>query len=132
MTRTSRRSHTSEVEKLFQIADLNLSLSRREGLGLVPLEAAACGVPTAAFAVTGIIDTIEDGVSGRLVAPGGAAQLIDVVSHLLMTPGELERLGDHALDNVTQRHRAEDVWEAWREFLQGRCEGREGCTARRE
>lgn len=41
-----------------------------EGFGMVAIEAAAHGLPTVAFAVGGISDAIQDGVSGALVAPG--------------------------------------------------------------
>ncbi len=47
--------------------------SRTDTFGLVNLEALACGVPVAAFPVTGPIDIIEDGVTGALDADIGRA-----------------------------------------------------------
>jgi len=41
-----------------------------EGFGMVAAEAAAHGLPTVAFALGGIPDAVEDGVSGYLVRPG--------------------------------------------------------------
>ncbi len=40
-----------------------------EGFGMVAIEAAAHGVPTVAFAVGGVCDSVKDGVSGYLVEP---------------------------------------------------------------
>ncbi len=47
-------------------ADILVFPSRTDTFGLVNLEAMACGVPVAAFPVTGPIDVIEDGVTGAL------------------------------------------------------------------
>ncbi len=47
-------------------ADIMVFPSRTDTFGLVNLEALACGVPVAAYPVTGPIDVIEDGVTGAL------------------------------------------------------------------
>ena len=47
-------------------ADVMVFPSRTDTFGLVNLEALACGVPVAAFPVTGPIDVIEDGITGAL------------------------------------------------------------------
>ncbi len=47
-------------------ADVMVFPSRTDTFGLVILEAMACGVPVAAFPVTGPVDVIEDGVTGAL------------------------------------------------------------------
>lgn len=41
-----------------------------EGFGMVAIEAAACGTPTVAFPVGGVVDAVADGLSGSLVAEG--------------------------------------------------------------
>ncbi|MBV9724182.1 MAG: glycosyltransferase family 1 protein [Gammaproteobacteria bacterium] len=54
-------------------ADVLVFPSLTDTFGLVNLEAMACGVPVAAFPVTGPIDVIEDGVTGALDADLGKA-----------------------------------------------------------
>jgi glycosyltransferase involved in cell wall biosynthesis len=55
-----------DLATLLAAADVMVFPSRTDTFGLVNLEAAACGVPVAAYPVTGPIDVIEDGVSGAL------------------------------------------------------------------
>jgi glycosyltransferase involved in cell wall biosynthesis len=47
-------------------ADVMVFPSRTDTFGLVNLEAMACGVPVAAYPVTGPIDVVADGVTGAL------------------------------------------------------------------
>ena len=61
-------------------ADVMVFPSRTDTFGLVNLEAMACGVPVAAYPVTGPIDVIEDGVTGALdhgPGRGGVARAQD-------------------------------------------------------
>ena len=55
-------------------ADVMVFPSRTDTFGLVNLEAMACGVPVAAYPVTGPIDVIEDGVTGALDVDLAAGQ----------------------------------------------------------
>jgi glycosyltransferase involved in cell wall biosynthesis len=70
-----------------------------EPFGLVGPEAAAYGVPAAAYAVGGIPDWLQDGVNGHL-APGNppmAAGLADAIVNCLGDPAHYEQLRRGAL-----------------------------------
>lgn len=56
--------HVDSVLPLLWAADAHLFLTHREGFGNVAIEAAACGLPTVAFDVVGVRDSVSDGVSG--------------------------------------------------------------------
>ena len=55
-----------ELAGLLSAADVFVFPSRTDTLGLVMLEAMACGVPVAAFPVPGPLDVIKDGSTGAL------------------------------------------------------------------
>jgi glycosyltransferase involved in cell wall biosynthesis len=62
-------------------ARLNVTASEFEGWGLTVIEAAALGVPTVAYDVPGLRDSVRHGVTGWLVRDGEI--LADVVSRAL-------------------------------------------------
>jgi glycosyltransferase involved in cell wall biosynthesis len=55
-----------DLASMLAAADVMVFPSLTDTFGLVNLEAMACGVPVAAFPVTGPIDVVEDGVTGAL------------------------------------------------------------------
>lgn len=62
-----------ELARLYSAADVFVFPSRTDTFGLVMLEALACGVPVAAFPVTGPLDVIGDSKTGALDADLAAA-----------------------------------------------------------
>jgi glycosyltransferase involved in cell wall biosynthesis len=64
-----------DLAKHLAAADVMVFPSRTDTFGLVNLEAMACGVPVAAYPVTGPIDVVEDGVTGALDLDLAAAAL---------------------------------------------------------
>jgi D-inositol-3-phosphate glycosyltransferase len=68
---------------LYRSADAVVAVPRYEPFGIVPLEAMACGVPVLASAVGGMLDTVEDGVTGVHVPPDDPAALAAAARRLL-------------------------------------------------
>jgi glycosyltransferase involved in cell wall biosynthesis len=64
-----------------------------EPFGIVPLEAAACGVPVIAAAVGGLIDTVVDGTTGVHVPPRSPERIAEALRELLLDPRRRSRLG---------------------------------------
>ncbi len=60
--------------------------SRREGYGMAAREAMAHGRPVVATAVGGLVDAVEDGVTGVFVPPGDPAALRDAIERVLEDP----------------------------------------------
>jgi glycosyltransferase involved in cell wall biosynthesis len=67
-------------------ADVFVFPSIREPFGLAAAEAMALGTPVIASAVDGLPELIEDGVSGKLVRAGEAAELATAISALISDP----------------------------------------------
>jgi glycosyltransferase involved in cell wall biosynthesis len=79
--------------------------SRREGLGLVALEAIARGRPVIASRVGGLPETVRDGVDGILVPPEDPRALADALHRLPLVPPTGNALAKHAPDEVAGVHR---------------------------
>ncbi|HET6725377.1 MAG TPA: glycosyltransferase family 4 protein [Gammaproteobacteria bacterium] len=89
-----RISDDAKLDALYRESDVFvLPLSAQpddvEGFGMVALEAAAHGVPTAGFRLDGLPDAVESGRSGMLVPPGDYPALIDSIIKLLNDPGAM-------------------------------------------
>ena len=63
----------------------------QEGMGLVPVEALACGCPVIASRLPAVSEVIQDGKTGLLFRPGDAAELAGCIMRFQREP-ELARL----------------------------------------
>lgn len=73
----------TRIPSLLRSADAVLHTPLYEPFGLIPLEAMACGRPVIATAIGGMLDTIVDGVTGRLVGSLDPSAVADAVRPLL-------------------------------------------------
>jgi phosphatidylinositol alpha-1,6-mannosyltransferase len=95
---------------LYRSCDLFLLVSREspgdggaEGFGIVFLEAAACGKPVVAGRSGGIVDAVQDGVTGVLVDPEDVGAVADAIISVLRDPLLAKRLGAAGREMVLAR-----------------------------
>lgn len=65
-----------------------------EPFGRVLVEAMLAGSPLIASRAGGALEIVEDGVTGRLVAPGSVAELRAAMARILAEPGEAAAMAD--------------------------------------
>ena len=89
-----------ELGPWFERAAVVAAPSRREGYGVAAREAMAWGRPVVASAVGGLLDAVEDGVTGLLVPPGDVGSLRTALERLLGDAELRARLGAAARDKA--------------------------------
>jgi D-inositol-3-phosphate glycosyltransferase len=97
-----------ELGPYYERAAVVVCPSRREGYGVVAREAMAYGRPVVASAVGGLLDAVEDGVTGILVPPRDVGSLRAAVEGILADPELRGRLGAAARDRAAERF----TWDA--------------------
>jgi glycosyltransferase involved in cell wall biosynthesis len=98
------------LANLYSVADLHLFLTHREGFGNVAMEAAANGVPTIAYNVTGVRDSVKAGVSGLLVPRGDIVQVLNIINELHEASAKGECLFPDARDWALKNFKQTDIW----------------------
>ncbi|MFZ1946454.1 MAG: glycosyltransferase, partial [bacterium] len=92
-----------DARAFLETVDVLALPSKREGLGIVALEAGATAKPVVAFAVGGITETVTDGRNGLLVRPGDVGGLARAIGRLLDDRQEARAMGERARKTVTER-----------------------------
>ena len=92
-----------ELGPWYERAAVVAAPSRREGYGVAVREAMAWGRPVVASAVGGLLDAVEDGVTGVLVAPGDVAALREAIQGLLADAQRRLELGTRGRERALGR-----------------------------
>lgn len=82
-------------------AALFMYAPHNEPFGLAPLEAMACGTPVVGVAEGGVMETVRDGIVGRLV-PRDVKQFGKVIAELLADDAQRQSLGDQGVKYVRE------------------------------
>ncbi len=106
----SRRVHLhgpvarEDMPAMLRSADVVACTPWYEPFGIVPLEAMACGVPVVASAVGGMLDTVVDDVTGRLIPPKKPAEIAAAINPLLRDSFLRQSFGLAGRDRVCARY----------------------------
>lgn len=101
------------AEEYLAASDVLALPSYREGFGTVVLEAAAVGLPAVASRIYGLVDAIQDQVTGLLFPVGDVAALCSSMEAMLVDSGRRHEMGDAARQRVLADFSADAVSEAW-------------------
>lgn len=72
-----------EISDHYKLADLFIMPSRKEGFGIVFIEAMACGLPVIAGNKDGSVDALKNGELGVLINPEDKQEMIDNLAFIL-------------------------------------------------
>ena len=90
---------------LYAAADVFVIPSRQDNLPNTGLEAHACGTPVVAFRTGGLVDIVDDHITGALAVPFDPHSLAVAIRWVLEDPQRRRQLGAAA------RLRAERLWD---------------------
>jgi len=93
----------SDVGAFYQLADLFVMSSVKEGLGTAILDAIALGKPVVATRAGGVPEIIEDGITGRLVPPADPAALAAGIEKMLTDDESARQMAAKGQGLVMQR-----------------------------
>ncbi|WP_249119839.1 glycosyltransferase family 4 protein, partial [Lactiplantibacillus plantarum] len=111
------KGYTTDVNAVYNRAQLGLLPSRAEGFSLMLLEAQAHGLPMVANDVKyGPSDIIQDHKSGILTTDGDVQQLTKTILELLKNQGQLAQYSAQAYENA-KRYSEEAVFKQWQALL---------------
>lgn len=107
-----------EVPDVLSRTSMVLMPSRREGLPLVALEAAAMGRPIIATRIGGLTEVVVNGETGLLVEPEDDRALSKAIEYLIEHPHVATRMGQKAHERVKKRFGWEQCIEAYDSLYQ--------------
>lgn len=97
------------VAPLLAISDAYLLATDRESFGLSALEAMACGAPVVAPGVGGIVEVVEDGVTGALCAVGDVEGMGRALTRLLTDDDFRQRQSRAAVERARTHFSIHDI-----------------------
>jgi glycosyltransferase involved in cell wall biosynthesis len=96
------RKGNAEVLDLLRRGKVFFHASSREGFPVVMVEAMACGLPVVAYRIPGVVDVIDEGVTGVLVNERDTAAHAAACRRLLEDAAERERLAAAGRQRVVE------------------------------
>lgn len=95
----------------YQIMDVFLFLSKREGFGNVVIEAALNNVPAIVGNVTGVKDTVVDNITGYIIERDDIASCVKKLNFLIDNESTRVELGERAAKWAKENFDSQLIWK---------------------
>ncbi|MEN1678158.1 MAG: glycosyltransferase family 4 protein [Planctomycetota bacterium] len=105
-------THSDDMPRFYAAMDLLVLPTYREGLPTVLLEAAAMGLPAVATRVTGCVDAVVEGETGKLVPARDADALAATIRQYTEDPDLRAKHGEAARQRALRHFQPQGVWQA--------------------
>jgi glycosyltransferase involved in cell wall biosynthesis len=102
-------TNSDPMVRLFAEADLFVLPTRADSHAIASLEAMATGLPVISTPVGGVVDVVEDGVTGYLVPKDDLAALAERITRLRYDRDLRHRMGIRGRERVESRFNAETI-----------------------
>ncbi|MFH1266934.1 MAG: glycosyltransferase, partial [Planctomycetota bacterium] len=121
-----------DVAEVLSLVDVLLLISHMEANPVSILEAMACEKPVVATRVGSVPETVLDGETGFLVAPGDARGIADRVIELFRNPERAARMGRAGRERVLARGSVRRMVEGYEDLLREIYAAKCDCQVRRQ
>ncbi|MEI7904081.1 MAG: glycosyltransferase family 4 protein [Candidatus Firestonebacteria bacterium] len=92
-----------DVPAIMDASDIIVMCSVFETFGLILIEGMALAKPVIGTAAGGVLEIIENGITGRTFPPGESERLAAVINDLLSNPKKAKKLGESARRSVEDK-----------------------------
>ena len=97
------------VGDLYRASEALVFPSHWEGLGLVPLEALACGCPVVSSRLPAVSEFLEEGVNGSFFDPEDVAGMVRALKEVLDNPDRARAQAQRGADMVKERFSPQQI-----------------------
>jgi len=111
--------YKAEVAEFLSAADVFILPSSVEGFPLSLLEAMAMNLVSIASDVGAVAEVLDDGITGFVVEPGSAEEIISILGKLHENPKLLLKIGKNARIAVEEKYSAEKLGENYTKLYMG-------------
>jgi glycosyltransferase involved in cell wall biosynthesis len=106
---------------VFVVPSIFDSRGETETLGIVAVEAIACGTPTIASSVGGLVDVVQHGLNGFRVKQKSSRDIAEKIDMIFSKPGLVDVLGKnarkYAQENYTVKQAVDKILDVYKEVL---------------
>ncbi len=106
---------------VFVVPSIFDSRGETETLGIVAVEAIACGTPAIASSVGGLVDVVQHGLNGFRVKQKNSRDLAEKIDLIFSKPNLVKKLGknarNYALENYTIKQAVGKIMDVYNEVL---------------